>query len=111
MVDGREPRLSFQTLRVLNALLEAPHEVIEGATSVVSKRVVPNAKGPVSLMRNFPDPETLIDLDGTPNKSRLGANAILGASMAVCRARALSEKQPLYQSLAKQYEQAWLQPR
>ncbi|MDP7069537.1 MAG: phosphopyruvate hydratase, partial [Candidatus Peribacteraceae bacterium] len=48
--------------------------------------------------------QMLIDLDGTPNKSKLGANAILGASMAVCRARAWSEGRPLWQSLAEQYE-------
>jgi enolase len=48
--------------------------------------------------------QLLIDLDGTPNKSTLGANAILGASMAVCRARAWSEGRPLWQSLAEQYE-------
>lgn len=47
--------------------------------------------------------QALIALDGTPNKSKLGANAVLGVSMAVCRARAVSEKQPLYMSLAKQY--------
>jgi enolase len=41
----------------------------------------------------------LIDLDGTPNKSRLGANAILGVSMAAARLRALLEGQPLYRSL------------
>ncbi|MBT2282512.1 phosphopyruvate hydratase [Paenibacillus polymyxa] len=38
----------------------------------------------------------LIQLDGTENKSRLGANAILGASMAICRAAALSQGIPLY---------------
>ena len=48
--------------------------------------------------------QLLIDLDGTPNKSGLGANAILGVSMAVCRARAMSEKLPLWKSLAAQYE-------
>ncbi|MFA6038928.1 MAG: phosphopyruvate hydratase [Candidatus Peribacteraceae bacterium] len=47
--------------------------------------------------------EKLRGLDGTPNKSKLGANAILGVSMAVCRARAASEKKPLWQSLADQY--------
>lgn len=45
----------------------------------------------------------LLALDGTPNKSRLGANAILGVSMAVARARAASEKQPLWRSLATQF--------
>jgi enolase len=39
---------------------------------------------------------TLIDLDGTPNKSRLGANAILGVSLAVARAAAAEAREPLY---------------
>jgi enolase len=41
-----------------------------------------------------------IDLDGTPEKTRLGANALLGASMAVARAAAASAKLPLYRYLA-----------
>ncbi|HNR68781.1 MAG TPA: phosphopyruvate hydratase [bacterium] len=39
----------------------------------------------------------LCELDGTPNKSKLGANAILGVSMAVCKAAANSLEMPLYQ--------------
>ncbi len=42
---------------------------------------------------------TMIDLDGTPNKANLGANAILGVSMAVARAAAISANIPLYQYL------------
>lgn len=41
----------------------------------------------------------MIELDGTPNKSKLGANAILAVSMAYARAKATSMKQPLYQYL------------
>tara|TARA_R110002050_G_scaffold171524_1_gene303595 strand:+ start:1349 stop:2632 length:1284 start_codon:yes stop_codon:yes gene_type:complete len=41
----------------------------------------------------------MIELDGTPNKSKLGANAILGVSMAYARAKALSTGIPLYQYL------------
>lgn len=41
----------------------------------------------------------LIELDGTPDKSRLGANAILGVSLAVARAAALSADLPLYRYL------------
>ena len=41
----------------------------------------------------------LIDLDGTENKSNLGANAILGVSMAFARAKALSSNIPLYRYL------------
>jgi enolase len=40
--------------------------------------------------------ETLIALDGTPNKARLGANAILGVSLAVAKAAANAKKAPLY---------------
>jgi enolase len=39
---------------------------------------------------------TLVDLDGTPNKSRLGANAILGVSLAVAKAAAEEAEEPLY---------------
>lgn len=39
----------------------------------------------------------LIELDGTPNKAKLGANAILGASLSVAKAAALSSGLPLYQ--------------
>ena len=40
--------------------------------------------------------ETMIALDGTPNKGRLGANAILGVSLAVAKAAALANSLPLY---------------
>lgn len=40
--------------------------------------------------------DMLIELDGTPNKSRLGANAILGVSLAVAKAAAEAASQPLY---------------
>ncbi|MBI1886022.1 MAG: phosphopyruvate hydratase [Chloroflexi bacterium] len=43
--------------------------------------------------------EALIALDGTPNKSRLGANALLGASLAVAHAAAASQRLPLYRYL------------
>lgn len=41
----------------------------------------------------------LIELDGTPNKARLGANAILAASIAFSRASAISKRIPLYRQL------------
>jgi enolase len=47
--------------------------------------------------------ETMIELDGTPNKGRLGANAILGVSLAVAKAAALDSGQPLYRYLAELY--------
>lgn len=44
--------------------------------------------------------QALLDLDGTPNKARLGANAILGVSLAFCRAQAAQRGLPLYAHLA-----------
>lgn len=44
--------------------------------------------------------EKMCTLDGTPNKSRLGANAVLGVSLAACRAAALSRKIPLFEHIA-----------
>jgi enolase len=46
----------------------------------------------------------MIALDGTPNKGRLGANAILGVSMALARATAAAGNTPLYVHLARLYE-------
>ncbi|MGQ0658448.1 MAG: phosphopyruvate hydratase, partial [Chromatiales bacterium] len=45
--------------------------------------------------------ETMIALDGTPNKARLGANAVLAVSMAVARAAANEQRMPLYRYLGK----------
>jgi enolase len=45
--------------------------------------------------------DKLVALDGTPNKSRLGANAILGVSIAAARAMAAEKKLPLYRYLAE----------
>ncbi|MFH0969559.1 MAG: phosphopyruvate hydratase [Patescibacteria group bacterium] len=46
----------------------------------------------------------MIKLDGTENKSKLGANAILGVSLAICRASANEQKIPLYQYISKNYK-------
>jgi len=48
--------------------------------------------------------ELLIRLDGTENKSKLGANAILGVSLACVRARAKEQRLSLYKSIAKTYK-------
>lgn len=45
--------------------------------------------------------ETLIILDGTPNKSKLGANAMLGVSLACLKAAALTSKLPLYRYVGR----------
>ncbi|MDE2008258.1 MAG: phosphopyruvate hydratase, partial [Rhodospirillales bacterium] len=47
--------------------------------------------------------EILIDLDGTPNKSRLGANAVLAVSLALAKAAAAELGQPLYRYVGGVY--------
>ncbi len=66
-------------------------------------RHVRETLGPALLGRNALDQqgidEAMRTLDGTPNKSRLGANAILGVSLAVARAAAASRDLPLFRHL------------
>jgi enolase len=61
----------------------------------IAKAVIGNDLDQRSLDRK------MIDLDGTPTKSRLGANAILGVSMAAAQAFAAAAKKPLYVHLAE----------
>ncbi len=72
---------------------------VEKAVSHVRTRIAPRLQG-----RPLPDQGTLdrflIDLDGTPNKRRLGANAVLAVSMAAARARASTEGRSLSASIA-----------
>lgn len=71
-------------------------------------RAVANVNGAISKAmrgRSF-DAQADLDhflneLDGTPNKARLGANAILGVSLAFCRAQAAQSETPLYAHLAR----------
>lgn len=69
-------------------------------------KAVANVNGPIDNALKGKNPynqaeidQTMIDLDGTPNKAKLGANAILGVSMAIARAAAHSKHEPLYRYL------------
>ena len=81
-------------------------ELRDGGADYAGKgvlRAVGNVEGPIAEAVEGLDATdqrgldlTLIDLDGTPDKSRLGANAILGVSLAVARAAAEEAGLPLY---------------
>lgn len=87
------------------------HEALElrdGGTRLMGKSVSKAVANVVSIAPKLVgmDPRNqaeidklLLDLDGTENKSNLGANAILGVSMAVCKAGSKSLNIPLYQHL------------
>lgn len=64
------------------------------AVGNVNKKIFPKIKG--KKLDQMSLDQTLIALDGTKNKSRLGANAILGVSMAFAKAAAAENKIPLY---------------
>ena len=68
------------------------------AVANVHTEIAPALKGFDPTDQGLID-QTMIDLDGTPNKARLGANAILGVSLAAAKAAALSCGLPLYRYL------------
>lgn len=65
------------------------------AVTNVNERIAPELKGIDVFEQNSID-QLLIDIDGTENKGKLGANAILGVSLAVAKAAAQESHQPLY---------------
>ncbi len=80
---------SYLGKSVLNAVLNINSEI--------SGRIDKNSAYTQESFDQF-----LIDFDGTDNKSRLGANAVLACSIAFAQAKALNEKTPLYQSLTEE---------
>lgn len=66
-----------------------------GAVANVNDRIAPELEG-MSVYEQQQIDRVMIDLDGTGNKSNLGANAILGVSLACARAAAASLGMPLY---------------
>ena len=68
------------------------------AVANVNTRISQKVVGMNALDQRSVD-QTMIDLDGSPNKASLGANAILAVSMAVARAAAIASHMPLYRYL------------
>lgn len=68
---------------------------VEKAVRAVEDKIMPEILGFDATEQRLID-QTMIELDGTDNKSKLGANAILGVSLAVAKAAAASANLPLY---------------
>jgi len=68
---------------------------VQKAVSAVVQTIGPALEGLAADDQRLID-QTMLELDGTPNKAKLGANAILGASLAIARAAAESAGLPLY---------------
>ena len=73
---------------------------VEGAVKNIVEKIAPAVVGLNALDQKVID-EKMIALDGSKNKSNLGANAILGVSLAVARAAAVSTGQSLFKYLGK----------
>jgi len=74
---------------------------VSKAIDNVNKIIVPELlKQNFDVTKQTEIDEFMLKLDGTPNKAKLGANAILGVSLAVCRAGAAKKGVPLYKHIA-----------
>jgi len=69
---------------------------VETAVRNIAERIAPALRGRSPFDQTQIDTD-LLELDGTENKGKLGANAILGVSLAVLKAAAAANHQPLYQ--------------
>ena len=78
---------------------------VQRAVAHVRTEIAAHLRGQDALAQTAID-EALIALDGTPNKQRLGANAILAVSLAVAKAAATSRHLPLYEWLAVSGQQS-----
>ncbi len=78
----------------MEAVVVAPEVAINNVNDIIKPKLVglnPAEQGKID--------QIMLELDGTPDKSKLGANAILGVSLAVSRAAAAAAKMPLYRYL------------
>jgi enolase len=71
-------------------------KAVNNINNIISKNIIKMKPSKQEEIDNI-----LIELDNTGNKSKLGANAILAVSMAVCRAGAAAKKIPLYKHIAE----------
>ena len=72
---------------------------VRNINTTIAKKLI----GTDPLQQRLVD-QAMIQLDGTKNKSRLGANAILGVSLAVAHAAAAAKRQPLYKHLRQAFK-------
>lgn len=89
-LELRDDEKSYMGKSVLKA--------ISNVNNIIAPALV---KAQIDVSNQLAVDQFLLSLDGTENKGKLGANAILGVSMAVCRAGAAKKGVPLYQHIAE----------
>lgn len=75
------------------------NKAVNNVNKIIAKKLIGKEVQDQEEVDNF-----LIKLDGTKNKSKLGANSILGVSMAVCRAASREKDHKLYEHIGRLYE-------
>ena len=94
-------RVRAYTLLVLRSQLmsiEGVSKAVANVNDIIAPELI---KSGIKVTQQKEIDNFLIKLDGTPNKGKLGANAILGVSIAVAEAAAAEKGVPLYQHLAE----------
>jgi enolase len=89
---------AFEAVELRDGGTEYGGKSVHGAVTTIIDTIQPELIGQDADDQRIID-QTMIDMDGTPNKSRLGANAIVGVSLAVARAAADSAELPLFRYL------------
>jgi len=110
--DGAKGRASVPSGPPVNQKLEAAElrdggeewmgKAVSGAVRNVNEIIAPELRGKNPMHQAEVD-QLMVELDGTPNKGKLGANAIMGVSLAVADAAANSLGLPLYKYLGGAY--------
>ncbi|GJJ13404.1 hypothetical protein Clacol_007658 [Clathrus columnatus] len=90
--------LSFLTITICINIYEGVSKAVKNVNDIIAPKLI-EAGYKVTSQTEIDD--FLIKLDGSPNKGKLGANAILGVSIAVAEAGAVEKGVPLYQHLAE----------
>jgi len=94
---------SHEALELRDGNKEYKGRSVKKAVNNVINKIAPSLIG-LDVREQKDIDEIMIELDGTPNKSVLGANAILGCSVACAKAAAASLKIPVYEYIGKLYD-------
>ena len=93
---------SFEALELRDGGTDFMGKGVSRAVKNVNEIIAPELIGADASNQTAID-ERMLSMDGTPNKDKFGANAILAVSLAVARAVATQKKMPLYKYLAEIY--------
>lgn len=89
---------SYEAIELRDQTSEFKGKGVKQAVQNINQKIAPKLTG-MSMFEQLKIDNMMIELDGSPNKAKLGANAILAVSLAVAKLAAQAKKVPLYQNL------------